>query len=279
MNVNKLKKNLTAALCYLLVVILLVILLLPIYHIFTMGFKSQVDAFANPPIWIFKGTFENMHKLFFEEEFARYLLNSFIVSMGCVCIGLTVGAMAGYALSRLRTKRWANVVLIVILAIRMLPPMSLLLPIFSVYVKIGLDDTFTGLIVLYLTFIIPLDVWMLKSFFDDVPLGIEEAAIIDGCGTFQAFYRISLPLISEALAATAIFSWVFSWNEFLFAMIVSRNNTRTAPVAVNNFLRFEDAEWGLIAASAVIISLPVIVFGILVRKYLVSGLTAGAIKE
>ncbi len=254
MSRDRLKRRAGLAGCYLVALGVIALLLIPIHHIFSMGFKTHLDAFAVPPKLFFTPTPDNYRKLFFQENFSFYLYNSFVISLCCVVFGLAVSSMAAYTLSRLRKERWANVVLFIILAIRMLPPMSLLLPTFNLYVKLHLDDTYLGVILLYLTFVIPLDVWMLKTFFDEVPDGIEEAATIDGCTTFQVFWRVAMPLIAEALAATAIFSWIFSWNEFLYAMIITRGSTRTAPVAVNNFLRFEDAEWGLIAAAALIIS-------------------------
>lgn len=131
----------------------------------------------------------------------------------------------------------------------------------------------------YLTFTLPLIIWTLKSFFDEVPPAIEESAILEGCTTFQVFRRISLPLISEAVVAAAILSWIFSWNEFLFAMVLTRGSAKTAPVMITSFMKFEDIEWGLIAAASIIISFPVVIFGILVRRHLVSGLTSGALKE
>lgn len=278
MNKDRLDRNMRLFGCYLVGVTIVILFLIPIIYIFTLSLKNQVDAFAYPPKWIFTPTFKNFTQLFVNEGFIKYLGNSFVISVACVTLGLLVSAPAAYALSRLK-KAWASVLLFIILAIRMIPPMSLLLPIFSLYVKLGLVDTQFGVVLLYLTFVIPLDVWMLKTFFDDVPISLEEAAIIDGCSITQVFWRVAIPMVSEALAATAIFSWILSWNEFLFAMIITRDAAKTAPVAVNNFMRFEDIKWGLIAAAAVLISLPVILFGIAVRKYLVSGLTAGAIKE
>jgi multiple sugar transport system permease protein len=278
MNKDRLKRNIQLFSCYFIAIVIIILFIIPIYYIFTLAFKNQVDAFTYPPKWIFTPTFSNFTELFVNEGFIKYLSNSFVISAACVILGLLVSAPAAYALSRLK-KAWASALLFIILAIRMIPPMSLLLPTFSLYVKTGLVDTHFGVVLLYLTFVIPLDVWMLKTFFDDVPESLEEAAIIDGCSTTQVFWRVSVPLIGEALAATAIFSWILSWNEFLFAMIITRDVAKTAPVAVNNFMTFEEIKWGLIAAAAVLISSPVILFGILVRKYLVSGLTAGAIKE
>lgn len=264
--------------CWIICISIILIFTVPIYYIFTLALKSQLDAFAYPPKWLFTPSFENFKKLFVEEQFARYLLNSLITSAMCVVLGLLVSAPAAYALSRLKTK-WSGLILFCILAVRMIPPMSLLLPTFNLYVKLNLMDTYAGVVLLYLTFVIPLDVWMLKTFFDEVPKALEEAAWLDGCSTFQTFIRVALPMTTEALTATAIYSWILSWNEFLFSMVVTRNAAKTAPVAINNFMKFEDMQWGLIAAAAVIISFPVLIFGVAVRKYLVSGLTSGAVKE
>jgi len=275
---NKLFRKSSTSVRVIVAIIMVILFLFPIYYILQMSLKNQVDAFAYPPIWIFKPTFDNFMELFREESFFKYLGNSVIISVLCVTVSIVLGAPAAYALSRLKV-RWVNTVLFSILAIRMIPPMSILLPIFSIYVKLRIVDTYLGVTLLYLTFILPLVVWMMKSFFDDIPISIEEAAIIDGCSIIQAFIRVAMPIVAQATASVAIFAWILSWNEFLYALIITRENAKTATVVITSFMRFEDFRWGIIAAAAIVISTPVIIFGILVRKYLVSGLTAGAIKE
>ncbi|QPM69111.1 carbohydrate ABC transporter permease [Atribacter laminatus] len=278
MNYLKHDRSSKSVLDYIIAIIFIFAALFPIYWILTLSLKNQIDSFVYPPTWIFKPIADNYIKLFVDESFVKYLINSLVVSIISVGIGLVLGAPAAYALSRLKIKgiEW---LLFIILCIRMIPPMSLAVPFFTIFAKYRMIDTYLGLIIVYLTFTLPLIIWILKAFFDEVPQALEECAVLEGCSTFQVFRKISLPLISEATVAAAILSWIFSWNEFLFAMILTRESAKTAPVMITSFMKFEDLEWGLIAAASMIIAFPVVIFGIFVRRYLVSGLTSGALKE
>lgn len=256
----------------------IILFLFPLYYTITLSLKLEVDAFSYPPKWIFIPTFKNFRVLFQEESFLKYLANSLVISSLCVIVSMLFGIPFSYGLSRSH-KKWSTPIIFAILALRVMPPMSILIPVFSLYVKIGWVDTYWGVVLMYLTFTMPLCVWMLKNAFDNLPNGIEEAARIDGCNTIQLLLWVSAPIVAEALAATAILVWVYSWNEFLYALILTRNSTKTAPVMINSFMNFESIRWGEISAAAVVISSPVLLFGILVRKYLVSGLSTGALKE
>ena len=228
--------------------------------------------------FIFTPTFDNYIKIFNDGVLSMNLVNSIIISTVCVILGVLVGTPAAYALSRLKNKS-VPILMFFILVVRLIPPMSLLLPIFSMYVKVGLMDTHIGLIILDLTFVLPLNVWMQKTFFDGVPKEMEEAAEIDGATTVQTLVRVVIPLIAQAMVATAIFSWIQAWNEYLFAMVITRSNAKTIIIAVNNYINFDEMRWGQLAATAVIICMPVIMFSFFVRKYLISGMTAGGVKE
>jgi multiple sugar transport system permease protein len=160
----------------------------------------------------------------------------------------------------------------------MAPPLAFTLPYFLIYRHLDLLDTRTGLVVIYLTFNLSLVIWMMRAFFDATPRSLDEAAWIDGASVWQGFLRIALPLAAPGLATTAILCFLFSWNDFFFALILTRTEAITAPVAVVNFLNYEGWEWGRIAAGATMVMLPVLVFALLVRRYLVSGLTAGAVR-
>jgi multiple sugar transport system permease protein len=160
----------------------------------------------------------------------------------------------------------------------MAPPIAFTIPYFLVYRHLDLLDTLTGLIIIYLTFNISLVVWLMRSFFDATPRSLEEAAWIDGATLWQGFIRIILPLSGPGLAATAILCFLYSWNDFFFALILTRTEAMTAPVAVVNFMNYEGWEWGKIAAGGTMVMLPVLIFSILVRKFLIQGMTAGAIK-
>ncbi len=165
-----------------------------------------------------------------------------------------------------------------ILASRLAPPTAFAIPYFLVYRELELIDTWTGLILIYLTVNLSLVVWLMRSFFANTPASLEEAALIDGAGFWGAFLRIVLPTAAPGLAATAILSFVYAWNDFFFALILTRTDAMTAPVAVVNFMNYEGWDWGRIAAGGTMVMLPVLVFSLLVRRFLIEGLTAGAVK-
>jgi multiple sugar transport system permease protein len=161
----------------------------------------------------------------------------------------------------------------------MAPPIAFTIPFFLAYRQLDLLDTVTGLVMIYLTFNLALVIWMMRTFFDSVPRALEEAAWIDGSSVWGAFLRVTLPLAAPGLAATAVLCFIFSWNDFFYALILTRTAAMTAPVAIVNFMQYEGWEWGKIAAGGTLVMLPVVVFSILVRNYLVRGLTAGGLKE
>jgi multiple sugar transport system permease protein len=165
-----------------------------------------------------------------------------------------------------------------ILASRMAPPIAFTIPYFLAYRWMDLLDTRTGLVIIYLTFNISLVVWLMRSFFDACPRSLEEAAWIDGASLWQGFVRIVLPIAGPGIAATAILCFLYSWNDFFFALILTRNQAMTAPVAVVNFMNYEGWEWGKIAAGGTMVMLPVLIASVLVRKFLIQGMTAGAVK-
>jgi multiple sugar transport system permease protein len=250
--------------------------LLPFLWLVTMSLKTNDDIFAFPPRLFFAPTFENYASLW-NTGFRQALLNSVVVSTVSTVLALLVGVPGAYALSRLTT-RLERPLSLLILASRMAPPIAFTIPYFLVYRYVGLLDTRTGLILVYLTFNISLVVWLMRSFFDATPRALEEAAWIDGASLWQGFVRIILPIAAPGIAATAILCFLYSWNDFFFALILTRNQAMTAPVAVVNFMNYEGWEWGRIAAGGTLVMLPVLIFSLLVRRYLIQGMTAGAVK-
>jgi multiple sugar transport system permease protein len=166
-----------------------------------------------------------------------------------------------------------------ILSTRMAPQIAFTIPFFLFFRSVGLIDTVWGLALIYLTFNLALVIWMMQSFFDAVPTTLEEAAWIDGCGVWEAFLRITMPLTAPGLAATAVLCFIFSWNDFFYALILTRTNAMTAPVAIINFMQYEGWEWGKMAAGGTLVMLPVVLFTVLVRKWLVAGLLVGSVKD
>ncbi|MBI3456082.1 MAG: carbohydrate ABC transporter permease [Candidatus Rokubacteria bacterium] len=251
--------------------------LFPFLWLLQMSVKPEQDIFAFPPKLIFKPTLDHYLSLW-DTAFRRSFGNSAVASAAATVLALLVGVPGAYALSR-ATFRGERQLSLWILASRMAPPIAFTIPYFLVYRHVGLLDTLTGLVLIYLTFNLSLVVWLMRSFFDATPRSLEEAAWIDGAGLRQGFLRIVLPLSTPGLAATAILCFLYAWNDFFFALILTRTAAMTAPVAVVNFMNYEGWDWGKIAAGGTMVMLPVLLFSYVVRNFLVRGLTAGALKE
>jgi len=254
----------------------LLLVLSPVVWLLMMSFKTEVDALAMPPKLIFVPTLENYSGLL-EARFLRPLLNSVVVATVTTVVSLALGVPAAYALSRGRT--WATGgIAFWILATRMAPPIAFAIPFFLAYRTIGWLDTLSGLIVIYLTFNLSLVIWLMRAFFDGIPVSLEEAAWIDGASLGQTIRAVVLPLTAPGIAASAILCFLAAWNDFFFALVLTRSSAMTAPVAIVNFMHYAGRDWGRITAGSIIVALPVIAFAVPVRRYLVSGLTAGAVK-
>ncbi len=264
------------ALLWALVLLLLVLILFPFAWLLVMSLKTDQDIFAWPPRLLFTPTLANYRALW-DGNFPRSFANSAVASLVSTALAMLVGVPGAYALSRMTLAAERQLSLL-ILASRMAPPIAFTIPYFLVYRHLELLDTLTGLIIVYLTFNLSLVVWLMRSFFDTTPRALEEAAWIDGATPFQAFIRIVLPLAGPGLAATAILCFLYSWNDFFFALILTRTQAMTAPVAVVNFMQYAGWEWGKIAAGGTLVMLPVLLFSILVRRFLIHGMTAGAVK-
>jgi len=261
---------------YALVILLGAMIMLPFVWLVLMSFKTNDDIFAFPPKLLFVPTLDNYVGLW-ASSFRYSFLNSAVVSVTSTLLALLVGVPGAYALSRMSIRQEKPLSLL-ILASRMAPPIAFTIPYFLAYRWMGLLDTKLGLILIYLTFNISLVVWLMRSFFDACPRSLEEAAWVDGASLWQGFTSIMLPISGPGVAATAILCFLYSWNDFFFALILTRNHAMTAPVAVVNFMNYEGWEWGKIAAGGAMVMLPVLVFSIVVRKFLIQGMTTGAVK-
>ena len=270
------KQGIPTVLIYGQTLLLLALTLFPVLWLIQLSLKVESEAFRMPPQLIFWPTLENYVALF-QGKFARSFGNSLVVSVTTTLISLVLGVPAAYALSRAGFQADKGIALWV-LTTRMAPPIAFAIPFFLTYRYLGLIDTLLGLMIIYLTFNLSLVIWMMRTFFDGLPRSLEEAAEIDGAGPWGAFLRITLPLAGPGLATTAIFCFLFAWNDFFFALVLTRSQAQMAPVAIVNFMNYEGWEWGKIAAGGTLIMLPVVIFSLLVRRYLIRGLTAGAIK-
>lgn len=254
---------------------LLFLTLLPVLWLVQMSFRPNADI-ANATL-IFTPTLANYRALG-AGGFPGSFAHSMLASTGSTVLSLVIGVPAAYSLSRYRFRANRQIAMW-ILVTRMAPPIAFTIPFFLAFTWLGLMDTISGLVLIYLTFNLAMVVWTMKSFFDAVPRSLEEAAWIDGAGVWQSFLRVTLPLSAPGLAATGILCFILSWNDFFFALILTRTDAMTAPVAIVNFMQYAGWEWGKIAAAGVLVLLPVLVFTFFVRSYLVRGMMAGGVKE
>ncbi len=224
-------------------------------------------------------TFSNFTRLFTETKFVQWICNSALVALAVTITGVALASTGGYALSRFRF-RGRSAVLSGLLVTQMFPATMLLLPLYLVLIKLQLINSYIGVVLIYTATALPFCMWQLKGYYDTIPLSLEEAAAIDGCSPWQTFYRVILPLSGPGLAITALFSFMSAWNEYVIAAIVLQDTDLfTLPVGLKLFQGNLSTQWGLYAAGALIVSIPVILLFLFLSRYLVSGLTAGAVKE
>jgi len=254
----------------------LLVLLSPFLWLLQMSFKTNDLILQFPPSLLFAPTLEHYRALL-SSAFSASFVNSLLSASFSTALALLLGVPAAYALSKWKGNG-RHALGFAILATRMAPPIAFTIPFFLFYRWIGLLDTVTGLVLVYTSFNLPLVIWMMQPFFETVPPSLEEAALVDGARTRTVFTMIVLPMVAPGIAATAILCFLYAWNDFFFALILTRTNARTAPVAVVNFMNYEGWEWGKIAAGGSLVMAPVLIFSLAVRRYLVSGLTAGAVK-
>jgi multiple sugar transport system permease protein len=259
---------------YVLIVVLMVPFLFPLFWMFLSSLKTQVQNTAYPPVLIFTPTLGNYREVFQKNPFFTFAWNSLVVAAGSTGLALLLGLPGAYAIARFKRTGIA----LAILTARMAPGIGYLIPWFILFTKAKLIDTYTALILTHLIVALPLVLWVMIGFFEDVPGELIEAGRIDGCSHWSAFLRIAIPLAKPGIVATGILAFIFSWNNFLFSLIVAGFKTRTLPIAVYNFLSYEEINWGGLTAAATVITLPVLALALLVQKHIVRGLTLGAMK-
>lgn len=273
-------KNRQKTIIFILYIVLVAIGLLwlfPAIWMFLTSFKTQVQTFQIPPVWIFRPVIDNYNDLFFASNIGKYLLNSLIITGTSTVICLFLGSLAAFALARFRIKRNKDISFW-ILSTRMFPPIASAIPLFLLLKNFQLLDTHIGLIAVYITLNLGFATWMMKGFFNDLPVAVEESAMIDGCSRYGVFFRIVLPISSPGLAATAILCFIFAWNEFLFALLFTGRVAKTMPVVLSGFITETGIRWGALTAASVLTAAPTILLAILAQKYIIRGLTLGAVK-
>ncbi len=277
MNVYRLLKIVRTVLLYTATIIAVILSIAPILYLLITSFKPAELTFSIPPVWVFTPTLKNYTDVIIGGEFMKYFFNSLFVALSATFIAVILGAFAAYGFARFRLRGgfWLRMS---VLVPQMLPPITIIVPLYVLFNGMKLTDTPAALIISYLTFTIPLSVWTLIGFFEDVPVELEESAMIDGCSRFGAFVRINLPIVTPGLAATAILCFLYCWNEFLYAVILTGRDARTLPVTITSFMTNKAILWGRIAASGSLILIPVLIFALVAQRYLIRGLSKGAVK-
>ena len=265
------RQKIVIILLYVVLVVIGLLWLFPAIWMFLTSFKTQVQTFQIPPVWIFKPVLENYNDLFFASNIGKYFLNSLIITGTSTIICLFLGSLAAFALARFRIRR-NNDISFWILSTRMFPPIASAIPLYLLLRNFQLLDTHIGLIAVYITLNLGFATWMMKGFFNDLPVAIEESAMIDGCSRYGVFFRIVLPVSTPGLAATAILCFIFAWNEFLFALLFTGRAAKTMPVVLSGYITETGIRWGALTAA------PTILLAILAQKYIIRGLTLGAVK-
>ncbi|HET6306945.1 MAG TPA: carbohydrate ABC transporter permease [Rhodopila sp.] len=241
----------------------------------SLAFKTEADNTAYPPVLVpYPPTFDNFIEVFAKNDFLTYTVNSVIVSFGATGLALLLGVPAGYGIAKAKAGRVAALILIA----RVTPGLSYLIPLFLLFQWLGLIGTLAPLLITHLVITVPIVVWIMIGFFEGLPAELEEAALVDGATIWQAFRHVALPLARPGVTVAMILAFIFSWNNFIFGVVLAGRTTRTLPVAVYNVLTFEQISWGPLAAAALVVTAPVLLLTLLMQKEIVAGLTAGGVK-
>ena len=271
-------RRLQAGLVYGALLSLTVLFLFPLLWVLGLSLKTRPQVFADPPLFIWWPTFENYLDVLSRSDFLVAFSNTLIVAGGAVILSLCIGVPAAYAFARFPfTGR--SLLFFALLVMRMLPPIAVLVPMYVLFGKLGLVTTRLSVVLAYATFALPLVVWIMRGFFEDLPKELEECAWIDGAGRYRAFALIALPLARPGMAAAGILCLQLAWNDFLFAAVLTNNATQTLPVKMMSFSAGDSGvDWGGLTASGMLVILPMIVFAFAAQRHLVTGLSSGAVK-
>ena len=259
---------------------------LPIFIMFMSSFKDLLEAFQIPAVgdragvtvfFSFTPTTKHYYELFANLGFSTYLFNSLVAAGGSAVVSVVLGSMCAYSLSRIEFRGKSDLFFWII-STRMAPVVAVLVPLYWIFRELNLVGTLPGLILAYTTFNLPFAIWILKGFFDNVPYAIEEAQMVDGATRFQAL-RAILPLVAPGIGAFVVLCILFAWNDYLFAAIIGSGGAKTLPAATRELVQPQNIQWGQIMAAGTVTALPMMFLGLIIRKYLVTGLTMGAVKE
>ncbi len=274
----KSREAVVKAVRYFLIVLLLIFVLFPFFYMVSTAFKAEEDLFSVPPKFLPKGPTLSNFQQALQPKFIRYFMNSFIVTIGTTIIVIAVALFSSYAFSRLRFKG-RKFLLKIIIFTQLFPLIVIIIPIYVLYNKTGIVNTHLSLIIAYLAFTVPVGVWMLRGFFKGIPYNLEEAAMVDGCTRLTAFIRVVLPLARPGISATAVYIFIVTWQEFMFALtMLTGEKMRTLPVGILDFIRQYGVNWGGLMALSTLITIPVFILFLVLQRQFISGLTQGSVK-
>ncbi len=268
------------ALIHLVLIITTVIIVFPVVRVFSVAIRPG-DNLLNPTLEIIPegATLDAFHHVLFETNLLNWMVNSLVVTMGTASVGLIIAATSAYAFSRYKF-RARGLSLTFLFATQLVPAVMLLVPVYLIAVQLGLTGTYQGLVIAYSVTAVPFSIWILKGYYDTVPIDLEEAARIDGCTEFQSFYKVLLPLSLPALAIVFLFDFLAAWSEYFFArqLIGASEELLTWPLGIQRFQQQFQTQWADLSAASIIVSVPIVILFVYVSKYLVSGLTLGGVK-
>jgi multiple sugar transport system permease protein len=270
------RKDVRLAFRYFLACLLVVIFVFPVYWLFIISFKTPDEIFAFPPVWYPKSIQFSNYFVLFKDGDAKTVLNSLILATVSTFFAMILGTIAAYSLARFKTG--GENLAVWIISQRMMPPVAIVFPVFLLYVFFGWVDTFFGLILLYTAFNLPYVIWMMRGYIEDIPLELEESALVDGCSRWAVLWKVVMPMARSGLFATAVFTFVFAWNEFLFALVLTRTEVTTYTVQVTHYFGGQSNFWAKIAAMSVLGTIPVFIAVATMQRYLVRGISMGAVK-
>ncbi len=269
------------------IALFLIFALFPIFWIFLMSLKTDKEIIASVPKFIFSPTLQNYKAILFglkaagtetsRPDFILFFKNSLIITTGAVLVSLLVGVPAAYALARFKFRLKEDIAF-TFLSFRFAPEIAVIIPIFVIYRTLSLYNTYLGMILVYQLITLPLIIWIMRGYFEDIPESIEQAARLDGYSWFSIFRKISLPLVKPGLASTAILSFIFAWNNFIFGLVLGAKETFPVTVGTLGFISYESVLWGQMAAASMVTILPEIFIAFFIQKYLVRGLSLGAVR-
>ena len=256
--------------------VLTAIFLFPVYWLFMISFKTPEEIFHSPPVW-YPGQIQfSNYAVLFKDGDAITVWNSLFVAFCSTVIAMFFGTLCAYSLARFKTG--GEHLAVWIISQRMIPPIAVVFPLFLLYVWLGWVDTYHGLILLYTAFNLPYVIWMMRGYIEDVPIDLEQSALVDGCTRWQVLLKVVFPMVRTGLFATAVFTFVFAWNDFLFALVMTRSAVTTYPVQVTHYFGGQSNFWAKIAAMSVLGTLPIFIAVTALQKYLVRGISLGAVK-